>query len=160
MAKTTRPKFPIGTCLATVCWVEFSLSKASNNEMLTWTLQTELADGTTPKTYMRGVLTEKARWKHDEFAIACGVDPEASFAARTNPAALLRLWNNKNVKIITKPDPYIKDDIEYEGVEIAVFDSLDATVRAKLQKRRDARMAGGKVVEAAPATGAENEIPF
>ena len=134
-----RPLFPLGKTTASIQWIEKTLSSKKGTPRLTVSFQGELGASKGKKISMDLYLSDGAIWKLGEFCTAAGVDAETLDSDDTK--ALLDMFVGKEIVISVSPDMYKdKDGNEKEGRVISSIGSLDATIQAKLNADRTARL--------------------
>jgi hypothetical protein len=150
--KEEKKQFPVGESLVEVSFVDFEVSSGKGTPMVTFKLRGTAGSATDQVIRNRCYLGDTSLWKLEDFAIASGVDAATAVKyAKASDSRLLELFIGTKLKAVVKADSYNdKDGIEREGREIVAVESLDATIRDYMEKRRKARQTGGNFTAPQP----------
>lgn len=137
--------FPVGESLIEINFLDFEMSSQKGTPMVTFKLRGTAGSATDMVIRNRCYLTDNSLWKLEDFAIASGVDAATAIKlAKASDPRLLELFIGTKLKAVVKADNYTdKDGIDREGREVVAVESLDASIRDYMEKRRKARQTGG-----------------
>ncbi len=151
-----KPKYPIGPSLAAITWADIETSARKGTPLVRFTIQGKAGTALDKTIYKRCYLTPGAMWQLEDMSIAVGADADKMVAAAQSGDAtsIVAAFIDKPLKIIVKADEYTDaDGITREGREIVAIESLDASIRSFMEKRRKARMTGGTIAPSAAPAG-------
>lgn len=127
---------------------------------------TAIDDPNSPTLWSSRWITEGSRWQVEDLAIAIGADPGKILAAAKakNKSEIVKALRGHKLKIVVKAEEVTTSAGKTVKVnQVIGIDSMDAGIRAYLQKRRDARMEGGTLTAAPPKPKTslrDADIPF
>lgn len=127
---------------------------------------TAIDDPNGPTLWSSRWITEGSKWQVEDLAIAIGASPDKVLAAAKakNKAEIVKALRGHKMKIVVKTEEVTTSAGKTVKVnQVIAVDSMDAGIRAYMQKRRDARVEGGTLNAAPPKPKAslrDEEIPF
>ena len=163
-----RTLYPIGNSLAEITWADIETSSRKGTPLVRFTIKGKAGKAKGLTIYKRCYLTPKALWVLEDMSIAVGADAEEVVAAAQagDATTIISAFIDKSLKVVVKADEYTDSDgITRESRDIVAIESMDATIRSFMEKRRKARMTGGTIAPSAAPAGLgsapqDDEIPF
>tara|TARA_Y100000389_G_scaffold204253_1_gene255883 strand:+ start:2293 stop:2787 length:495 start_codon:yes stop_codon:yes gene_type:complete len=161
-----KPKYPIGPSLAAIAWADIETSSRKGTPLVRFTIQGKAGEALDKTIYKRCYLTPGSSWQLEDISIAVGADADKMLAAAQSgdTTTIIAAFIDKPLKVVVKADEYTDaEGITREGREIVAIESLDANIRAFMDKRRKARMTGGSIAASTAPNNSSNDngdIPF
>ena len=167
MTDTKRTPYPIGPSLVKVAWADLGTSSRKGTPYVAFKLEGMAGDAKGMTIRHTCYLSEKALWALEDFALCIGADAAnmVSWAKSGDVTNIIASSLDKSLKLVVKADNYTDSEgIEREGRKVVAIESLDPAVKSYMEKRRRARMTGGKLpaqIPTAPTnTSTDDELPF
>lgn len=139
-----RTLLPAARYLTAIEHVEKTLAQSTGNPRLSFTFRVAAGEHEGRKLFDDVYLTDSGLWKLDAISEAVGIE-KGTKVSPDDPAALINMFQGKQLFVTLSVDTYTKDGEEREGRKITSFDTTAAT---KPPERRDAPNKGGEGTEA------------
>jgi len=162
-----RTPYPTGPSLVKVAWADLGTSSRKGTPYVAFKLEGMAGDAKGMNIRHTCYLSEKALWALEDFALCIGADAAnmVSWAKSGDVTNIIASSLDKSLKLVVKADNYTDSEgIERESRKVVAIESLDPSVKSYMEKRRRARMTGGKLpaqIPTAPTnTSTDDELPF